>query len=143
MKRVNIDNLIALVPSYLPCSEPLFPEEMITDRSENFRAAEVVREKLTLALRQEIPYGLTVQIERFERDDKGILINAIIWVERDSQKGIVVGYRDHDLHRVRSIDLPETLPRGDKAAQVGDLVADPSVEGRSDLRAGQHQFGIA
>lgn len=91
MKRDNIDKLVALVPRYLPESEPLFPEEMITDRSENFRAAEVVREKLTLALRQEIPYGLTVQIERFQRDDKGIVINAIIWVERDSQKGIVVG----------------------------------------------------
>ena len=82
---------MALAPGYLPQSEPLFPREMITDRSENFRAAEVVREKLTLMLRQEIPYGLTVQIERFERDDKGILINAIIYVERDSQKGIVVG----------------------------------------------------
>jgi len=91
IKRDNVDKLVALVPGFLPESEPLFPEEMITDRSENFRAAEVVREKLTLALRQEIPYGLTVQIERFERDDKGILINAIIWVERDSQKGIVVG----------------------------------------------------
>jgi GTP-binding protein Era len=91
MKRDNIDILVALVSAYLPQSEPLFPEEMITDRSENFRTAEVVREKLTLALRQEIPYGLTVQIERYERDEKGIVINAIIWVERDSQKGIVVG----------------------------------------------------
>lgn len=91
IKRDNIENLIALVPGHLPLSEPLFPEEMITDRSENFRAAEVVREKLTLALRQEIPYGLTVQIERYEHDEKGFLINAIIWVERDSQKGIVVG----------------------------------------------------
>jgi len=91
LRRDNIDNLVGLVPDYLPESEPLFPEEMITDRSENFRIAEVVREKLTLALRQEIPYGLTVQVERFERDDKGVLINAVIWVERDSQKGIVVG----------------------------------------------------
>jgi len=91
IKRDNVDKLLALVPGFLPKSEPLFPEEMITDRGENFRAAEVVREKLTLALRQEIPYGLTVQIERFERDEKGIVINAIIWVERDSQKGIVVG----------------------------------------------------
>lgn len=80
-----------LVPGYLPTSGPLFPEDMITDRSENFRIAEIIREKLTLALRQEVPYGLTVQIERFVRDDHGIEVNAIIWVERDSQKGIVVG----------------------------------------------------
>jgi GTP-binding protein Era len=91
IKRDNIDSLVALVPKYLPASDPLFPEDMITDRSDHFRAAEVVREKLTLALRQEIPYGLTVQIERYEHDEKGFVINAIIWVERDSQKGIVVG----------------------------------------------------
>jgi GTP-binding protein Era len=89
--RDNVDRLVALVPGFLPESPPLFPLEMITDRSENFRIAEVVREKLTLALRQEVPYGLTVQVERFERDDNGIAINAIIWIDRDSQKGIVVG----------------------------------------------------
>jgi GTP-binding protein Era len=89
--RDNVDRLVALVPGFLPESPPLFPQEMITDRSENFRIAEVVREKLTLALRQEVPYGLTVQVERFERDENGIAINAIIWIDRDSQKGIVVG----------------------------------------------------
>jgi len=91
LKRENIDSLIAIVPRYLPESEPLFPRDMKSDRSVNFRAAEVVREKLTLVLQQEIPYGLTVEIERFERDEKGVVINAVIWVERDSQKGIVVG----------------------------------------------------
>ena len=80
-----------IVAALLPVSRPLFPEDMVTDRSEDFRAAEVIREKLTLALRQEVPYGLTVQVERFVRDDKGIAIDAVIWVERDSQKGIVVG----------------------------------------------------
>jgi GTP-binding protein Era len=69
----------------------MFPDEMITDRSVTFQAAEVIREKLTLALRQEIPYGLTVQIERYEKDEAGIALDAIIWIERDSQKGIVVG----------------------------------------------------
>lgn len=89
--RDNVDRLVELVPGFLPESPPLYPQKMITDRSENFRIAEVVREKLTLALRQEVPYGLTVQVERFERDDNGIAINAIIWIDRDSQKGIVVG----------------------------------------------------
>ncbi len=90
-RREGIESLCKLVPRFLPESEPLFPEEMITDRGESFRIAEVVREKLTLALRQEIPYGLTVQIERLERDEHGVAINAVIWVEKDSQKGIVVG----------------------------------------------------
>ncbi len=87
----NVDRLVELVPGFLPESPPLYPQDMITDRSENFRIAEVIREKLTLALRQEVPYGLTVQVERFARDDNGIEINAIIWIDRDSQKGIVVG----------------------------------------------------
>lgn len=87
----NLDRLVKLIPPYLPKSPPLFPEEMVTDRSETFRAAEVIREKLTLALRQEVPYGLTVQIERFDREAAGVVISAIIFVERDSQKGIVVG----------------------------------------------------
>jgi GTP-binding protein Era len=96
----NVDRLTELVPGFLPESPPLYPEEMITDRSQNFRIAEVVREKLTLALRQEVPYGLTVQVERFERDDNGIAINAIIWIDRDSQKGIVVGKGGNVLKKV-------------------------------------------
>ena len=90
-KKDNVDKLLGIVPGYLPESEPMFPDEMITDRSVTFQAAEVIREKLTLALRQEIPYGLTVQIERYEVEPAGIALDAIIWIERDSQKGIVVG----------------------------------------------------
>ena len=99
-KGDNLDALLALLPGYLPESPALFPEHMRTDRSEEFFAAEVVREKLTLSLHQEVPYGLTVQIESFEREPNGIAINAIIWVERDSQKGIVVGKSGSVLKRV-------------------------------------------
>jgi GTPase len=63
----------------------------VTDRSDEFRASELIREKLTLCLRQEVPYGLTVQIEKFERGNRGLEVSGLIWVERDSQKGIVVG----------------------------------------------------
>ncbi len=87
----NLESLLGLLPPYLPESPPLFPDDMVSDRNDAFRAAELIREKLTLELRQELPYGLTVQIERFEREAEGISINAVIWVERDSQKGIVVG----------------------------------------------------
>lgn len=87
----NVDELLRLIPAYLPESPALFPEDMISDRDDRFRAAEIVREKLTLNLRQELPYGLTVQIEQFEHDEGGVTIHAVIWVERDSQKGIVVG----------------------------------------------------
>lgn len=87
----NLDRLLTLIPEFLPQSEPLFPPDMQTDRSQHFHIAELIREKLMLSLRQEVPYGLTVQIERYEVEPEGIAIHAIIWVERDSQKGIVVG----------------------------------------------------
>ena len=96
----NMDRLLSLIPEFLPQSVPLFPEEMQTDRSEHFHTTELIREKLMLSLRQEVPYGLTVQIERYEEEPEGIAINAIIWVERDSQKGIVVGKGGKHLKKV-------------------------------------------
>lgn len=91
LQRENLDRLLSVIPSYLDESPPLFPADAVSDRSDSFRIAELIREKLTLALRQEVPYGLTVQIERFEREAQGIAISALILVERESQKGIVVG----------------------------------------------------
>ena len=96
----NLDRLLALIPNHLPESPPLFPDEMITDRSESFQIAEIIREKLTLLLHQEVPYGLTVQIEQYEKEQQGVSIHAIIWVERDSQKGIVVGKGGNILKKV-------------------------------------------
>jgi len=90
-KRDNLDDVLGSILDHLPESPPLFPAETETDRSPEFHAAEVIREKLTVQMRQELPYGLTVQIERYEQEARGIAIHAIIWVERDSQKGIVVG----------------------------------------------------
>jgi GTP-binding protein Era len=91
LKHDNLDALLAIVPEYLPKSEWLFPDDTVTDRSEAFLAAETIREKLTLQLRQELPYGLTVQIEQYTREETGIRMHAVIWVERSSQKGMVVG----------------------------------------------------
>lgn len=99
-KHDNLDALMTLIPGYLPESPQLFPSDMQTDRGIEFQAAEIIREKLTLSLHQELPYGLTVQIERFEVDAERTTINAIIWVERDSQKGIVVGKGGAVLKRV-------------------------------------------
>jgi GTP-binding protein Era len=114
LKRDNLDELMAMLPQYLPESPPLFPEDMHTDRSREFHAAEIIREKLTLMLHQELPYGLTVQVERYLEDDDGVKINAIIWVERDSQKGIVVGKGGAVLKRVgreARLELNEQLGR--------------------------------
>lgn len=99
-KGDNLSQLLKLIPRYLPASPALFPPDMISDRGQEFQAAEIIREKLTLNLRQELPYGLTVQIEQFNRDEGGITVHAVIWVEKDSQKGMVVGKGGSMLKRV-------------------------------------------
>jgi GTP-binding protein Era len=113
-KNDNLATLLSLIPGYLPESPQLFPEDMQTDRSVEFHAAETIREKLTLSLHQEIPYVLTVQIERFETEKSRTTINAVIWVERDSQKGIVVGKGGSVLKRVGKearLELKKQLQR--------------------------------
>ena len=100
LKDDNLEHLMTIIPAFLPESPPLFPEDMQTDRSDEFHVAEIIREKLTLMLHQEMPYGLTVQVERMVKEEKGIAINAVIWVERDSQKGIAVGKNGGVLKKV-------------------------------------------
>ncbi|MDX1404286.1 MAG: GTPase Era [Woeseiaceae bacterium] len=100
LKGDNVETLAKILPDLLPESEPLFPVDMLTDRGQAFRAAEIIREKLMLNLQQEIPYGLTVQVENLAQDDSGITIHATVWVERDSQKGIVVGKNGSVLKKV-------------------------------------------
>jgi GTP-binding protein Era len=96
----NLDRLMSMLPGFLPLSPPLFPGHMQTDRSVEFHTAEIIREKLTELLHQELPYGLSVQVERYAEEDSGIAISAVIWVERDSQKGIVVGKNGGVLKKV-------------------------------------------
>ena len=87
----NIERLEQLVQQHLPVSMPLYPEDQVTDRSERFIAAELIREKLMRRLGQELPYALAVEIEQFVEEGKLLRISALIWVERDSQKAIVIG----------------------------------------------------
>jgi GTP-binding protein Era len=113
-RRDNLDKLLALIPAFLPSSPYLFPEDMRTDRGIEFQVAEIIREKLTLALQQEIPYGLTVQVERYDAAEDRITIHAVIWVERESQKGIVVGKGGRVLKHVGKsarIELRDMLGR--------------------------------
>jgi GTP-binding protein Era len=87
----GVDRLEKKVLLSLPFSRPFYDEDMFTDRSERFLAAELVREQLMMRLHQELPYALTVEIERFKREKNLVRIGAIIWVERDGQKQIVIG----------------------------------------------------
>jgi GTPase len=100
LKGANLEGLPELIAKHLPESPPHFPPDQITDRSSQFLAAEIVREKLTLRLRQELPYGLTVVIEQFKEEEGRLLINAVIWVERSGQKAIVIGQGGEQLKEV-------------------------------------------
>lgn len=90
-KGDNVAELNACVEALLPESAPFFPADQVTDRSERFLVAERVREKLFRKLGKELPYGLTVEVEHFRREGRIIHIHALIWVERRSQKNIVIG----------------------------------------------------
>ena len=96
----GLETLEQEVISRLGESLPYFPEDQVTDRSERFIAAELVREKLMRVLGQELPYSLTVEIEKFE-EVKGVRhIAAVIWVERDGQKAIIIGKGGAQLKRI-------------------------------------------
>jgi GTP-binding protein Era len=110
----NLEPLVEIVGSRLPVAPPLFAADVITDRNEPFHAAEVVREKLTLKLREELPYGINVQIERFAEEDGRVMINAVIWVERAGQKAIVIGQggeRLKEIGRLARIELNDLWQR--------------------------------
>ncbi|MBA2661119.1 MAG: GTPase Era [Bradymonadaceae bacterium] len=92
-KGSNIDRFVDVLLASVPAADPLFPEDMITDRAERFLAAEMIREQIMLLTRKEVPYSVAVEIERFvEVPKKDLLeISAVIHVERETQKGILIG----------------------------------------------------
>ena len=100
LKRTNLDQLESLIMTLLPTSDLIYPEDQITDRPERFLAAEIIREKLTRRLGDELPYALTVEIERYEELPGITKIYAIIWIERLTQKNIVIGKEGEMLKKV-------------------------------------------
>jgi len=96
----NIAELESCIESLLPEAPPFFPEDQVTDRSERFLVAELVREKLFRNLGKELPYGLSVEIEQFRNETRITTIHALIWVERQSQKNIVIGKQGRVLKEV-------------------------------------------
>lgn len=91
VRGTNLDRLEHDILQALPDRDPVFPEDQISDRSERFFAGEIIREKLVRRLTKELPYELSVGIERFIEEEKLVTIHAVVWVERESQKSIVIG----------------------------------------------------
>ncbi len=100
LKGTNLDTLESILLKQLPEAGLIYPEDQITDRPERFLAAEIVREKLTRRLGDELPYSMTVEIERYEEQQKITKIYAVVWVERSSQKNIVIGAQGEMLKKV-------------------------------------------
>jgi GTP-binding protein Era len=96
----NLDTLERLVGEHLPEGEHFFPEDQITDRSSRFLAAELVREKIMRQLGAEVPYQITVEIEEFKLQGRILHIHALILVERDGQKKIIIGDKGERLKRI-------------------------------------------
>jgi GTPase len=100
LKERNLDDLRDAIVAHLPLSPPLFPPEELTDRGIQFRIAEMIREKLTLELNQEVPYGIAVEVEKLAEEDGQLAVDAAIWVDREGQKPIVIGAKGERLKRV-------------------------------------------
>jgi GTP-binding protein Era len=100
LREDNLDTFEQLVIQRLPMSAFLFSEDQITTVSQRFVAAELIREKLTRHLREELPYALTVEIENFIEHERRLHISAVVWVERPGQKGIVIGEKGRTLKEI-------------------------------------------
>lgn len=94
----NLELLVEQIFQHLPQGPALFPKDMSTDRDMAFRISEVIREKLMVLVHKEVPYGLTVEVEHLGQNEDGQkVIHGLIWLERDSQKRIVIGKEGHVL----------------------------------------------
>ena len=112
LKERNLDALLKCILLHLPEGDPLFPEDTLTDIPERSLVAELVREKVFLLTREEVPYSTAVSIVSFEEKEKLVSIGADIWVEKDSQKGILVGHRGEMIKKIGTmarIDIERLL----------------------------------
>ena len=100
LKRDNIDSLVNVSKQYLPESEFFYNEEYLTDRSTNFICAELIREAAFVFLDKELPYDTHVEIEKFDSEKTSVHISAVIWVEKDSQKSILIGKKGDMLKKI-------------------------------------------
>ena len=103
LENFNVDNIMKRIVELLPESPPYFGKDALTDRSSRFFVTEIVREKILLTYDKEVPYATQVIVEKFDESDNAIHIMAVIYVERDSQKGIIIGHQGKMLKRVGTL----------------------------------------
>ncbi len=113
-KGDNLERLAAQIARHLPESPQMFESTQVTDRDERFRIAESIREKLMIELTDEVPYGIAVEIESMQEEDGQLVVSAIIWVDREGQKPIVIGAQGERLKRIGGrarLELNQLLQR--------------------------------
>ena len=103
LKEDNLERLEAVISDYLPISSAHYPEDQLTDKSVRFMVAEIIREKIFREFSKELPYATTVDVEHYVDEEDMTRISASIWVERKSQKGIIIGKQGQTLKKVGSM----------------------------------------
>ncbi len=99
-ENFNVDNVYKRILELLPEGEPFFPKDELTDLPARFFVKEIIREKILLNYEREVPYSVEVEVEEFKEEAKRIHIMAVIYVERDSQKGIIIGHQGSALKKI-------------------------------------------
>ena len=100
LEKFNIEPVFKRIKELLPESPPFFDKDQLTDKSERFFVTEIIREKILMNYEKEIPYSVEVEVEQFKDENNLIRISAIIYAERDSQKGIIIGHGGKSLKKV-------------------------------------------
>lgn len=100
LENFNVDVLLKRIKDLLPDGPPFFDKDQLTDKPARFFVTEIIREKILQNYEKEIPYSVEVEVEQFKEEDKLIRINAVIYAERDSQKGIIIGHGGKSLKKV-------------------------------------------
>ena len=103
LENFNVDNIMKRIVELLPESPPYFGKDALTDRSSRFFVTEIVREKILLTYDKEVPYATQDIVEKYDESDTAIHIMAVIYVERDSQKGIIIGHQGKMLKKVGTL----------------------------------------
>jgi GTP-binding protein Era len=114
LEKFNIENLMKSIVGKLPFSPPYFPKDQMTDKSERFFVQEIIREKILQNYKKEIPYSVEIEVEEFKESDDIIRIKTLIYVERDTQKGIIIGHKGEALKKTATqarIDLEAFLDK--------------------------------
>ena len=137
--KFGVDMLLKRIQELLPESPAYFDKDQLTDKPARFFVSEIIREKILLYYDKEIPFSVEVSVERFKEDDKHIHINAVIYVERDSQKGIIIGHQGVALKKV-STEARKSLEKFFGKAIYLEIFVKVDKDWRSSERELEH-FG--